>query len=103
MSTLADVDAYERAANPDQVNIYGFIGLSAECAGRAAAGGRSAVLLRHGRFAPLRGRDHAGRRFESVPTDVELGGQGMLMCRACPAARRARVRAHGRRSIGSTR
>lgn len=38
VTTLADTGAYERRANPDRVNTYGFLGLSAACAAQLPPG-----------------------------------------------------------------
>jgi hypothetical protein len=138
ISTLADLGAYEQAANPDQVNTYGFIGLSAACAGQlppeigpptysgivesnpyavtimpdgarivADAAGNDLVRVgRNGRIStvavlpptpPVEITAEAAAaiglpactigtryRFESVPTDVELGGDGMLYVSSLP-------------------
>jgi hypothetical protein len=138
VTTLADLGAYERTVNPDQVNRYGFIRLSAECAAQlpaevgppsytgdvysnpyavaimrdgshvvADAGGNDLVRVgRNGRVStlavlppapPLEITAAAAEanglpactvgtryRFEPVPTDVELGPDGMLYVSTLP-------------------
>jgi hypothetical protein len=138
VSTLADVGAYEQTVNPDQVNTYGFIGLSAACAAQlpaeagppsysgmvgtnpyavaimpdgarvvADAGGNDLVRVgRNGQLStaavlppmpPVEITAEAAAangwpactvgtsyQYESVPTDVELGGDGMLYVSALP-------------------
>jgi hypothetical protein len=91
MSTLADVGAYERAANPDQVNIYGFIGLSAECAAElppeVGPPSCSGMVDSH-RYVVAIMPDAALSR---CPPTWSSEDRGCSTCRACPAARRARV------------
>jgi hypothetical protein len=138
MSTLADVGAYEHAVNPDQVNTYGFVELSAECAVQLPADGHppsysgivesnafAVAIMPDGTrvVADAAGNDLVGvgsngqlstlavlpptppleitaeaaaasgwpactvgahYRFEPVPTDVELGRDGMLYVSSLP-------------------
>lgn len=67
-TVLADTLAYEQENNPDQVNSYGFQGLSAECA--------ALVPAEIGGGAP--------HNFEPVPIDVEIGDDGMLYVSTLP-------------------
>jgi sugar lactone lactonase YvrE len=132
LTVLADLGAYEAANNPDQVNSYGFQGLSDECLASipedfqpasytgvldsnvyavavlrdgsrvvADAGGNDLVRVsRHGKVstvavlppipvtANLPGLPECAQgatyNLEPVPTDVEVGRNGMLYVSALP-------------------